>query len=176
VEEFPEMLKRQKLTALVGFGLIGCVLLGGACDVWNPEFVLQNGGNPIPGSTNINGYVLLVLNNLTDGPASLTYEVDTKIVGQAELSTKSGTMNRGGTGFFAMSFQCGVQEIRLISLIAGSSTVTPDPDNPDDEEETPGVDLPTTVVRTPVLQCGTVVVVTVVGTGANMTADVQVLN
>ena len=169
------MLTRQRLTALLGLGLIGCILLGSACDVVNPEFAHQMGGNPIPGSTNINGFVLIVLNNLTPGPVSLTHEYDLKQVGTADLVTSGSTMSLGITGFFATSLPCGVTEVRLLNVSAGT-TLLPDPDNPDDQDDAGGLTIPTTRFTAPVLQCGSVIVVTVIGSGANVVVDVQLLN
>lgn len=174
------MLTRKRLTALIGLGLIGCIILGSACDVLNPEFVGQMGGNPIPGSTNVRGYVLVVLNNLTTEEVSLTWEADVKRVGQAELALESMTMMMPFAGYYAVSLPCGVTEIRLVSLMGGTGLTIPDPDNPDDSDQATDsdgtIDLPTTVFTSPVLQCGSVVVVTVVGTGVSATADVQILN
>ena len=176
VEEFPKMLTRQRLTALVGLGLIGCILLGSACDVVNPEFAYQMGGNPIPGSTNVNGFVLLVLSNLTDGEVSVTYEFDLKRLGTADLITDANTMWLRIPGFFAQSLPCGVTEVRIQSANAGT-VVIPDPDLPDDQQDVGGgLDLPTTRFTAPVLQCGSVIVVTISGAGANVSADVQILN
>jgi len=179
VEEFPKMLTRQRLTVLLGLGLIGCILLGNACDVVNPEFAYQMGGNPIPGSTNVNGYVLVVLNNLTPHDAMLTYEADIKRVGQADLVSDSGTLFKGPGEYLAISLSCGTQEIRLVSLDLGIDLDIEALDETQDGEAAPTtfpIDLPTTVVTSPVLRCGSVVIVTVVGTGADAVADVQVLN
>ena len=172
------MLKRQRLTALIGIGLIGCALLGNACDVINPEFANQMGGNPIPGSTTINGFVLIVLHNLTPGGVSMDYEFDLKVPGRADVLADGGNMSIGITGFFAMSVPCGVTEIRLTGLRAtGLGIPDPDPDGEEGGETDPGaLELPITQFSTPLLECGSVIFVTVSGAPPNVIVDVQLLN
>jgi hypothetical protein len=168
VEEFPKMVIRQRLTALIGFGLIGCLLLGGACDIINPELAHEMGGNPIPGSTRVNGFVLIVLHNLTPGGVSMSYEFDLKVPGQDDLLADGGNMGIGIPGYFAMSVPCGVKEIRLMGL---SVSPLPDPDDP----ESGALDLPTTNFTSPLLECGSVIFVTVSGLPPNAIVDVQLL-
>jgi hypothetical protein len=167
------MATRKRLSALFAAGLIVSLLLGSGCGILNPEFVNQQGGNPIPGSTNISGYVLIVLNNLTAGAASLTYEFDLRKPGTSTLITDGSTMTNGIPGFFAMSIPCGVTEVRLVSARAFGGGFVPDPDAEDDPTL---VELPTTMFKTPVLQCGSVIFVTITGSAGSAVADVQIIN
>jgi hypothetical protein len=141
--------------------LIASSLVLTSCgDVLNPEFAGQIGLDPVPAASRQTGYVILMLNNVTNAATTLTWSADVKIAGSDTPRLEGGTMFIGLRGPFAQSLPCGITQLRLESLTAGPVDLA----------------LPTTLFSPPALQCGSVVAVTVSGVAPNFQVNVQLVN
>lgn len=175
LEEYSEMVRHTRRAPRTATALAAVTLLlsGGCSAILNPELAGMIGGadSAVASSTNIDGYILVVLNNLTGAPISASYELDIDQPGPGEPEVDNANQTTS-IGVFAMSHHCNVTEIRFLSITAAVAVDTTDGGDIEDIE----LDVPTTVFSAPALQCGSVIMITVAGFGAEVFVDMQLIN
>ncbi len=150
--------------AILAAGLAAMTGMTGCGGFLNPALLGGTGGNPVASASDLNGFVIVTLANLTTGAVSLDFTADIRPPGADEARPETSNQSIGIPGYFAMTLPCGVEQIRLETLTAFI-----------DGEEI-DVPLPTTLLPAGSVPCGSIVLVSVQLTQAGgITADVQVI-
>jgi len=141
---------------------------GSGCDALNPSLVAQIGGNSAATSVNSPGHVILVLNNLTNGNAVLSFGM-TNTTSNGTVYTGSAAQAVGPGAYVALTLSCTLTRLELeeVEIRPVAAGVTP---------ESVTVELPVNIFTPPALRCGSVVFVNVVGVYPDIGATAQLLN
>ncbi len=138
------------------------------CDALNPSLVAQIGGNSAVTSVNSPGHVILVLNNLTNGNAVLSFDMS-NTTSNGTVYTGSAAQTAGPGAYVALTLSCTLTRLELKDVVIRpvAAGVTP---------ESVTVQLPVNIFAPPALRCGSVVFVNVVGVYPSIGATAQLLN
>jgi hypothetical protein len=130
-----------------------CVLAvtGVSCDILNPSFVGQLGGDAGNTGPSPTGSIVLIFNNQTTQRLALNYDLELSRAGEGVV-TQTGSSLVTSTGYWTATFDCDTTGI----ILTGISIVS---DTGDDTGGTTDIALAVNEFRRPALQCGSVVFV-----------------